>query len=323
MRIRSRWMATDWFTLLLVLLIPMVVMGEPAPTAEGQVGGTDGVVEAGPGESGDTGEDDASGSLPAELEGVGIDEKLDAQLPLDLEFVDQTGKKVRLGDYFDGKRPVILTLNYFRCPMLCGLTLNGMVDGLREVEWTAGEEYRILTVSFDPLETPDLANLKRQNYLTSYGRPASADGWDFLTGRMKTGIKPLLETTGFNVKWNERRKEWMHAAALIVCTPEGRISRYLYGVHFAPRTLRLSLVEASEGKIGSTVDRILLYCFHYDAAERKYALAGWRVMQAGAVLTMVAVGGFLTLLWRRDARRGVVAAPAAPSEESGESTTES
>ena len=255
--------------------------------------------------------------LPADLQGMQLVEKLNDELPAGLEFRDQNGREVTLGDYFDGERPVILTLNYFRCPMLCGLTLNGMVDGLAQVEWTAGEQYRILTVSFDPLETPDLANLKRQNYLRSYGRPAAAGGWDFLTGRNKQ-IQALLDATGFPVRWNDERKEYIHPAVLIVVTPDGRISRYLKGVYFDPGTLRLSLVEASEGKIGSTVDQILLYCFHYDAAEGRYALAAMNLVRAGGILTAIVVGSFLALMWRRERRRDLLR----PAEgETGEDVT--
>jgi len=253
---------------------------------------------------------DRTEPLPPELQNVGIDEHLNAQLPLDAEFTDHNGKKVKLRDYFDGHKPVILTLNYYKCPMLCGLTLNGMVDGLKDLDWVAGDQFRILTVSFDPLETSQLAQLKRQNYLASYGKPPAGDGWTFLTGR-KPSIDPLLKATGFRVAWNEERQEWMHVAALIVCTPDGRISRYLYGVLFEPKTLRLSLVEASEGKIGTTVDQILLFCYHYDG--QGYSLAGMRVVQAGGGVTLLFVGLLLAFLWRRERhRKAAASAPPAP-----------
>jgi protein SCO1/2 len=247
--------------------------------------------------------------LPPELQNVGIDEHLNGQLPLDAEFTDHTGKKVKLRDYFDGHKPVILTLNYYKCPMLCGLTLNGMVDGLKDLDWVAGDEFRIVTVSFDPLETSQLALLKRQNYLTAYGKPAAAQGWTFLTGR-RGSIDPLLKSTGFRIAWNEERQEWMHVAALLICTPDGRISRYLYGVLFEPKTLRLSLVEASEGKIGTTMDQLLLFCYHYDG--KGYSLAGMRVVQAGGGVTLLAVGLLLAVLWRRERRRAT-ATPAPPT----------
>lgn len=243
---------------------------------------------------------DRTDALPPELQNVGITEHLNEQLPLDLEFADHTGKAVRLRDYFDGRRPVILTLNYYRCPMLCGLMLNGMVDAIKQLDWTAGDQYQIVTVSFDPLEAPPLAAAKRNNYLADYGRPESGSGWQFLTGR-KASSDALLDATGFRVAWNEERQEWIHVAALIVCTPDGRISRYLYGVAFEPKTVRLSLVEASEGKVGSTLDRILLFCYHYEDGE--YTLAAMNLVRAGGVLTALAVGGLLAVLWRRERRR--------------------
>ncbi len=244
---------------------------------------------------------DRAEALPPELEGVGIDEHPGDKLPLDLEFVDHTGRTVKLGDYFDGQRPVILTLNYYKCPMLCGLMLNGLLDSLREIDWTAGEQFQVVTVSFDPLETHQLGFIKRQNYLKQYDRPASATGWPFLTGR-KPSIDALLQATGFRIRWSEKRQEWMHLAAPIICTPDGRISRYLYGVMFAPKTVRLSLVEASEGKIGTTFDRILLYCYHYEGGE--YTLAALNIVRAGGVLSLLVVGVLLLVLWRRERRRG-------------------
>lgn len=248
--------------------------------------------------------------LPPELEGVGIDEHLDALLPLEAEFTAHDGRRVKLGDYFDGKRPVLLTLNYYRCPMLCGLMLNGMVDSLKNLDasWTAGQQFQVVTVSFDPLETPQLATLKRNNYLEYYGRPAADAGWHFLTGRKKS-IDALLEATGFRIRWNEQRKEWMHAAALIVCTPNGHISRYLYGIMFEPRTVRLSLVEASEGKIATTLDRVLLFCYHYDGTG--YSLAAMNIARLGGGVTLLAVAVLLVILWSRERQRGKAASTVA------------
>lgn len=244
--------------------------------------------------------------LPPELEGVGIDEHLSAQLPLDLEFVAHDGKKVRLRDYFDGKRPVILTLNYYKCPMLCTLMLNSLLDTLKQLDWTAGDQFQVVTVSFDPSETHQLASIKRQNYLKQYERPAATYGWDFLTGR-KPSIDALLDATGFRVRWNEARKEWMHVAALIICTPDGRISRYLINIVYDPKTLRLSLVEASEGKIGTPLDRILLYCYHYEGGQ--YTLAAMNIVRAAGAFTLLVVGIVLAILWRRERRRGKAVAP--------------
>ncbi len=248
-----------------------------------------------------------SHELPPELEGVGVTEHLDAQIPLDLEFVDENGNKVKLDDYFNGNRPVILTLNYYRCPMLCTLQLNGMIEGLRGLNWTPGEQFEIVTVSIDPSETPSLAKLKKQSYMQEYARPSAAKGWHFLTGKKKN-LNLLSDTVGFGFKWNEARKEWAHVAALFVCTPDGRVSRYLYGVMFDPTTIKLSLVEASEGKVGSTLDRFILYCYHYDAAEGKYGLAAMNVMRAGGTLTAVVLGVTLLTFWSREKKRRKIAA---------------
>jgi protein SCO1/2 len=240
--------------------------------------------------------------LPKDLEQVGIDERLDTTLPLDLEFTDHTGKQVRLRDYFDGKTPVILTLNYFRCQMLCTLQLNELVDTLKLLDWVAGDQFQIVTVSFNPEEGHALAALKRQSYLSYYGKPAAAEGWHFLTSPgNEQNIDALLKATGFRIKYIPETGEYSHAAALILCTPDGRISRYLYAFPYPPKTVRLSLVEASEGKIGSTVDRILLFCYHYDG--QGYSLAAMNFVRAGGVLSLVLVGGLLLILWRFDPRR--------------------
>lgn len=253
-------------------------------------------------EAGPPGQDRAE-PLPAALVNVGIDEKLNGPLPLDAEFVDHTGRTVKLGTYFDGRRPVILTLNYYRCPMLCGLQLNSMTDTLKDLDWTIGDKFQVLTISFDPLESPPLAAIKRQNYLREYGRPEAAEGWHFLTGRKKS-IDALLEASGYRVAWSEKEQQWLHVAALIICTPDGRISRYLVNLVYEPKTLRLSLVEASQGKIGTTLDHILLFCFHFDGEG--YSLAAMNIARAGGGLSVVVVAGLLIGLWRRDRRRAGV-----------------
>lgn len=247
--------------------------------------------------------------LPLALREIGIDEKLNAALPLEAAFVNQDGKAVKLKDYFDGKRPVVLTLNYYRCPMLCGLTLNGLADGMKQLEWTAGNQFRVVTVSFDSHEPHALAHAKRRNYLDYLDRPEAAGDWSFLVGN-QASINQLLSATGFKVKWDPQREEWAHAAALILCTPDGRISRYLYGIEYDPKTMRLSLVEASEGKVGSTLDKILLFCFHYDG-DGKYALHAMNLMRASGVIVMAGLGSFLVYYWRREGRRPAV--PAAPA----------
>lgn len=243
-----------------------------------------------------------AGDVPAQLEEVGVDEHLDETIPLDLEFTDERGRTVRLGDYFRGDRPVILSLNYYRCPMLCGLQLNGLVDGLAELDWTPGVEFEVVTVSIDPTETPTLARQKKQSYLKRLGRPAAAGGWHFLTGK-PAEIHALAEATGFRYSKDEKTGEYAHAAVLFVLTPEGRLARYLYGIEMPKKTLRLSLVEASEGKIGSALDQLILYCYHYDPSSRSYAPVAMNIMRAGGGASALLLGVVLSVLWLREARR--------------------
>jgi len=245
-----------------------------------------------------------------ELTGVGIEEKLGDQLPLELEFLDEDGRRVRLGDYFRGQRPVLLTTVYYGCPMLCGLILNGQMEAMKALDWTPGQAYEVVTVSFDPRETPALARLKKQNYIKAMERPEAAAGWHFLTGPADS-IARLTDAIGFRYRWIEREKQFAHAAALVVCTPEGRVSRYLYGVQFAPRTLRLSLVEASEGRVGSTMDHVLLYCLQYDPRAGRYGIVANRFMTAGAALTVLVMAVWLVPRWVGDARRRAASPPAA------------
>jgi len=237
-----------------------------------------------------------------DLEDVGITERLDAAIPLDAEFVDEAGEAVKLAGFVRGDRPVILTLVYFNCPMLCNLILNGLVDALRELPLTPGEDFEIVTVSFDPRETSTLARLKKQNYLRELGRPEVAGSWHFLTGT-EPNIRRLTDAVGFKYRFVEETQQYAHAAALFLLTPDGRVGRYLYGVVFDPETLRLGLVEASEGKIGSTVDRLLLYCFHYDPDAGRYTLAAVTVMRVGGVAMVAALAIVLGAFWRAEVKR--------------------
>ncbi len=242
--------------------------------------------------------------LPAQLEGVTITEQLNAQIPLELEFKDENGKTIRLADYFKPGRPVLLTLNYYGCPMLCGLQLNGLLDTIKELDWLPGNEFELVTVSFDPGETPILAKNKKQNYIREYGRPEAAPGWHFLTGREKE-IRALTEAVGFGYRYDEENDEYQHAAALFILTPEGILSRYLYGVMYEPATLRLSLVEAGQGKIGSAMDQIILFCFHYDATEGRYAVAAMNLMRLAGLLTVLILAMVMMKFWRREWARGI------------------
>jgi len=243
-----------------------------------------------------------SDQTPPELKQVGIEEHLDAKLPLDLEFVDEAGDTVRLGQYFEGTRPVILTLNYYNCPMLCGLQLNGLVEGLTKVAWSIGDEFEMVTVSINPLETPQLAAAKKQNFMKWYDRPSAGGGWHFLTGR-KTEIDRLAETVGFEYTYDEESQQYAHAAAIFVCTPDGRVARYLYGIEYQPKDLRLALLESSEGKIGNTLDQLILYCYHYDPSNRRYAPVAMNIMRIGGGATAALLGASLATFWVRDVRR--------------------
>lgn len=234
-------------------------------------------------------------SLP-QLDGVNVVEHLDDRLPLDLKFVNERGKAVQLQQLFGGDRPVILSLNYSSCPMLCGLKLRGMVDALSEMALEPGKDYQIVSVSIDPLETPVQATLAKQKYLREFGR-GNGEGWTFLTGR-EPQIRALADAAGFQYKYIPERREYAHAAVFMICTPDGRLSRYLYGVKFEPKTVQLSLVEASQGRIGTTLDQVLLFCFHYDATAGNYAPTAVSLMKVGAAVTVIAVAIFL-FPWRR------------------------
>ncbi len=238
--------------------------------------------------------------LPAELEGVGVEEKLGVQIDLDLTFIAENGYPVPLRKYFQQGRPVILNLVYYSCPMLCTLILNGQVEALREIPWTPGAEYEILTISIDPSETYALARQKREMYLTSYERPAP--GWHFLVDH-QGNVKKLAEHVGFHYRYDEKRGQFAHASAIMVLTERGQVSRYLYGIKYRPRDLRLALTEASEGKIGSVLDRVMLFCYHYDPSSRSYTLFATNLMRAGGVLVVLVLGAVLFRLWRQE-RRG-------------------
>jgi protein SCO1/2 len=243
----------------------------------------------------------AESALPPSLRGVGFDQRLDAQVPPDLVFRDETGRAVRLGDYF-GDRPLILVLAYYRCPMLCTEVLNGLVRGMLDLPFTVGKEFDVLTVSFDPREQPDLAAAKKETYLERYGRPGAEAGWHFLTGE-EGPIGRLTEAVGFRYRYDPVKDQYAHASGILVLTPAGRVSRYFYDIRYNPRDLRLGLVEASAGRIGSPVDQVLLYCFHYDPAEGRYGPVVMNFVRLGGVLTVLAIGAFVGVLWRQERRK--------------------
>ncbi|MFV1967337.1 MAG: SCO family protein [Pirellulaceae bacterium] len=236
------------------------------------------------------------------LDGVGIEERLGEPITLDAAFVDSNGRAVTLRDFFDGQRPVLLTMNYSDCPMLCSLQLNGLLDGLQRMKWNLGENFQVLTVSINPRESPARSQLTKQKYLKQYGRPGVSRGWRFLTGREEE-IQRLADEIGFGYAYVKDTGEYAHAAVAMILTPDGRISRYLYGVTYDPQTLRLSLVEAGDGTIGSTMDQILLFCFHYDETKGRFGPAAVGIMRMGGVLTLLCLGGMLLMFWRRESAR--------------------
>jgi len=245
--------------------------------------------------------------LPPELQGVGIFEKLNGSVPLDLEFKNEDGEVIKLRDAFGKDLPVILTLNYSDCPMLCSLQLDAMVDTLKELDWVAGREFRIITVSINPAEIPARAKLTKQKYAKEYGKLATSDGWRFLVSPKEENVKQLADAVGFGYRYNEERKEYMHAAALMILTPSGKISRYLTGVQYERTTLRMSLLEAAEGKIGTTMDQILLYCYHYDPSTKRYSVAAMNLMRIGALLTVLVLAATLGGFWLKERVRNKTA----------------
>ncbi len=243
----------------------------------------------------------AAEPLPAELTGVTIEQRLDAQVPLDLVFRDELGREVSLRALIDGK-PTILNFVYYDCPMLCTLVVNGLVSSLRAVSFDAGSEFRVLTLSIDPREGPALASAKKANVLEEYGRAGSDGGWRFLTGD-EASIRRLSDTVGFSYRWDPVSKTFAHASGIMVLTPAGRVSRYFFGVEYAPRDVKLALLEASQSKIGSLADRLMLFCYRYDPATSKYGLAALRLVRTGGVLTVVALAAFIYLARRRETRQ--------------------
>jgi protein SCO1/2 len=233
---------------------------------------------------------------PPGLKNVGIEQHLNDQIPPDLTFRDETGKSVRLADYF-GRKPMILNLVYYQCPMLCGEVLSGLESALRVLKFDVGKEFDVLTVSFDPKETPEMAAAKKAEFLKRYGRDGAAKGWHFLTGP-QASIDALTKAAGFDYEYDPKTGQFAHATAIMVLTPEGRIAQYYYGVEFAPKDLRLGLVQASQGKIGSVVDEVLLYCYHYNPDTGKYGAIISRILKIAAGATIFLLGTFLVVMFR-------------------------
>jgi protein SCO1 len=249
----------------------------------------------------------AAGQPVPILKEIGIDQKLGGKLPLDAEFSDEQGKPVTLGQFF-GPRPVVLALVYYGCPMLCTQVLNGLAGSLQGVTFTPGKEYEVVIVSFDPGETPAMAVERKTNFISRFIRQVDASHVHFLTGR-ESSIKALTGAAGFRYAWDQASRQWAHPASIMVATPDGRMSRYLYGVEFAPRDLKLALVESSEGRVGSFVEQAMLLCYHYDPETGRYGVAIMNLMRAAGALTVLVLGAWIALSLRREHRQAPSLAP--------------
>jgi len=244
----------------------------------------------------------AASGKPKLLENVSIDQRLNEQVPLDLTFRDEAGNTVKLGDYF-GSKPVVLSLVYYSCPQLCNQVLNGLTSSLSTVkDFNIGREYNVVTISFDAREKPELAAKKKATYVEWYRREGVREGWHFLTGDQDQ-IDRLTEAVGFHYNWDPASQQFVHASGVMLLTPQGKLSRYFYGIEYAARDLRLGLVEASEGKIGSPVDKVLLYCFHYDPEQGKYGFVVMNLIRLGGAITLVGVAALMFVMRRKNAQR--------------------
>lgn len=240
----------------------------------------------------------SSSSMPAALREIGFDQNLDQRIPLDVTFKDEAGRTVRLGDYF-GTRPVVLLFAYYNCPMLCTQVMNGLASTLNVLALQPGRDFEVVTVSFDPRDTPESATAKKTQTLTRYKREGAAAGWHFLSGD-QASITRLTKAAGFRYVWDQQTSQFAHPSGVIVLTPEGRLSRYLFGIEYGPRDLRLGLVEASAGKVGSPVDALLLYCYHYDPMTGRYGLVIMRAIRLCGAATLLGLGAFIFVMVRRE-----------------------
>jgi protein SCO1/2 len=235
---------------------------------------------------------------PRELDGVGVEEKLGTVIDGSLEFIGENGRPVAISSYLNQGRPVILNFVYYSCPMLCSMVLNGVTQSLRDITWTPGKEYEIVTISFDPRETHELAAAKKQAILASFDRPAP--GWHFLADN-NDSAKKLASQVGYNYHWDKSRSQYAHTAALIMLTPDGKVARYLYGIKYKAFDLRLGLTEAAQGRLqGTKMEQLMLYCFQYDPNARSYVMTARNIMRAGGAMTVLILGATLMKLWRKD-----------------------
>ncbi|HEX8287561.1 MAG TPA: SCO family protein [Pyrinomonadaceae bacterium] len=247
----------------------------------------------------------SSNGLPPALNNVGIEQKLGEQLPLETEFRNEDGAAVKLGDYFNKDKPVILALVYYECPMLCNQVLNGLTGSLKGISFNAGKEFDVVAISFDPRENEKegLAKNKKTSYVQRYGRPGSEGGWHFLTGSQEA-IDKITNAVGFKYRWDAQSNQFAHGSAVMIVTPEGKLSHYHYGIDYAPKDLKFSLMDSAKNNIGNPVEQLYLYCFHYDPSTGKYGLAILRVLRLMAVATILGLGGMLFVFWRRNKIKG-------------------
>lgn len=248
---------------------------------------------------------DTTTGLPPALDKVGIEQKLGDRLPLDTEFKDENGKIVKLGDYF-GKRPVVLALVYYDCPMLCNQVLNGLTGSLKGMSFEAGKDFDVIALSFDARENekPDLAKNKKASYMERYSHPGTEGGWHFLTGTQES-IDKVTKAAGFSYKWDEKSQQFAHAGGIMITTADGTLARYLYGIDYAPKDLKFALMESAENKVGNPAEQLLLYCYHYDPSTGKYGLSILRIMRVGGIATVLGLGAMVFVFWRRNKRKAV------------------
>jgi protein SCO1/2 len=243
----------------------------------------------------------AASAVPAPLREIGFDQNLNQRVPLDATFKDEAGRVVKLGDYF-GTRPVVMVFAYYDCPMLCTMVINGLASALDVLSLVPGKDFEIVTVSFDPRDTPATAAAKKAGYIARYKQPGASSAWHFLTGEQPS-IDRLTKAAGFRYVWDTDTQQFAHPTGIIVLTPDGRLARYLFGIEYGPRDLRYGIVEASNGKVGSPVDSLLLYCYHYDPMTGRYGVAIMRVIRVAGAGTALALGTFIFIMVRSEKRR--------------------
>jgi len=243
-----------------------------------------------------------SAQMPGALQGVEFEQRLNETLPLDLTFVDEDGREVRLGEYFN-RRPVVLAFVYYECPMLCSQVMNGVTSALTALDERVGADFEVVAVSFDPRETPIMAAAKKKSYVDRYNRDGSERGFHFLTGS-EASIKALTAAAGFKYAWDQETQQFAHASGFVVATPAGKLSRYFFGIEYAPRDVKFALIESSAGRVGSLVDQVLLYCYHYDPKTGSYSFVAMKAVQLGGAFTLLALVGFVVVAIRREHRVG-------------------